>query len=133
MPLISFKNTVRINLPEEGEWIDVKEKLSKGDLNKVEAATMQSAKADTDGNVSVDIATAMVAAEFALPEVAIVAWSFPEPVTPENIKLLDPESFDFLRAELDKMYPTALSRGEKRGSRNAGNSQSKKEPLSLKS
>src|SRR3990167_6136328 len=106
MPLYRNNDTVRFNLPAEGEWVDVKRHLSRGDEVHLERAVMagvqnnaEKAKAAAeareagrplatvaDGVITgMDVGLAYEAGMFALLEVAIKGWSFPEPVTPAMI------------------------------------------------
>lgn len=117
MPLIGNDDLVRIDLPAEGEWVDVKRKLSRGDEIALQKALTVGAKLSA-GTVttSMDLNAPEVieAAEFAGLDVAIKAWSFPEPVTPANIRALDPESVAIIKARLNEMYEPPRNEEERR-------------------
>lgn len=102
MPLIDRDRTVRIDLPVAGEWVEVREQLSKGDQARIQAAVVRNAALRPDGTP--DVALDLEAATFATLEIAIVRWSFSEPVTPENIRRLDEASYDAIVAALDRLY-----------------------------
>jgi hypothetical protein len=110
MPLLTNIETVRIDLPTPGEWVDVKSALTKGEQKRIEAAALglnirmhggMSAQADVDISITEAVVDALA---FRGLELGIVAWSFPEPVTAENIRLLDGASFDQLVTECNKIW-----------------------------
>jgi hypothetical protein len=102
MPLLTSVETVRIDLPAPGEWVDLKSQLSKGEQKKIEAAALglnirmhggMAAQSDVDVTITEAVVDALA---FRALELGIVAWSFSQPVTPENIRLIDGESFDVI-------------------------------------
>lgn len=139
MPLLDGSRMVHIDLPHEGEWVKVKERLSRGDMLRVQKAVLRNARMgaiDASGNadIEVDPAEAIDAAEFATLEVAIIAWSFKAPVTPGTIRQLDPESVEHLKRELNVLYPDQLADSEKKDSGADGSEPSSTvEPLRLSS
>lgn len=107
MPLITTHETVRIELPTPGEWVDVKRVLTRGDEVEVQRRLVAGTRVrpdDPKADLVLDAGDAIERAQFALMEVAIVAWSFEEPVTPENIRLLDAASARFIEARLNELY-----------------------------
>lgn len=110
MPLLRNDDLVRIDLPADGEWVDVKRHLSRGDQVAVQRASVQGAvltRAVLTGGVSdvqMDAGAAIEAAEFAALEIAIRAWSFDVPVTPEAIRSLDGDSIDAIKVRLNELY-----------------------------
>jgi hypothetical protein len=110
MPLLTTVELIRIELPTPGEWVDVKAQLSKGEQKKIEAAALglnirlhggMSAQSDVDLSITETVVDALA---FRGLELGIVAWSFPEPPTPANIRLLDGASFDQLVTECNKIW-----------------------------
>ena len=104
MPLINGSEVVRIDLPATGEWVEVKAKWSQGDQMAVNSQMLKGSRLSADSNVDLDMAQAYESAEVAAIERAIVAWSFGEPVTPENIRLLDLDSWDCIKDRLNELY-----------------------------
>ncbi len=66
--------TLRIALPEEDSWAEVRKAYSMGDMERMRHE--QSA--------------------FGLVEVGLIAWSYDEPVTPETIRRLDVPTFNLI-------------------------------------
>ncbi|MGI8423586.1 MAG: hypothetical protein ACR2NO_05665 [Chloroflexota bacterium] len=107
MPLLLNVQSVRVDLPEEGEWVDVKSRLSKGDETRIQAAaiTLQAAVSKASANdPHIGLTIELEAATFAGLEVGIVAWSFPQPVTPENIRALDSESYTVISERVNELW-----------------------------
>jgi len=117
MPIIGNDDLVCIDLPAEGEQVWVKRCLSRGDAIKVQQAITQGARISAggvnDGGLDLSVGTAIEAAEFATLDVAIKKWSFPEPVTPENIRALDEASVDAIKARMNELYPAARTDDER--------------------
>ena len=107
MPLIDPNDTVRIELPADGEWVDARARLSRGDQIAVQRAIIGHTRVRPGSveSIDVDASELMDAAEFAILDVAIRAWSFPVAVTPENIRRLDEESVDAIKERLNELYP----------------------------
>ncbi len=104
MPLVTVE-TVRVDLSTPGEWVDVKRALSKGDATHIEGAAFKlRASMVGGGSPEVDAALDYEASVFAGLEVGIVAWSFPEPVTPENIRRLSVEDYDLISARVNELW-----------------------------
>lgn len=128
MPLRIITKNERIDLPVSGEWVDVKAQLSREDRNYIRGAAMRmnmeidtatrqakfgnvAVETDANGNltaktlpVSVDLGDVLNSLDFLTMERAIVAWSFDVPVTKENIRLLDDESIDYIKEQLNRLY-----------------------------
>lgn len=106
MPLIRDDDLVRIDLPADGEWVEVKARLSRGDEMAIQRAIVGDIAIVPGGSVgTVNAAAYIEAAEFAVIDVAVRRWSFEEPVTPENVRRLDGESIAALKVALDELYP----------------------------
>ena len=112
MPLIDDSaELVRIDLPAEGEWVDVKPRISIGERQRINAAGLafsvkvRGQEAELGGDVPIDSAT-MDAIAFAALEIGIKAWSFggPETLTPDNIRKLDEDSYDVIFERLNRMW-----------------------------
>jgi len=114
MPLIDDSETVRIDLPAQGEWVEVRKRLSRGDEIAIQRRLLTGAEVTASGLERLAAPEIIEAAEFATLEVAIRAWSFPEPVTPDNIRRLDPESVAALKAALNELYPAQRTEDERR-------------------
>lgn len=139
MPLTSREQPVRINLPTPGEWVEVKPRRSKADeaalykrmLGGVEISPLQAAT--FDGKTQAEIAaellgdTRLNAADlvdemtWAGIETAIVAWSFYDgKPLPEDIRDLDPDSYDVIVARLNELYPAARTDDDRKNSVSGG-------------
>ncbi|HXG36519.1 MAG TPA: hypothetical protein VNL15_06095 [Dehalococcoidia bacterium] len=123
MPLIRDDDLVRIELPAAGEWVEVKSRLAKGDAVYVQQMILRNSKIsqkqlqEQGANADIDLMAGDIieAAEFATLDRAIKKWSFPEDVTPENIRRLDEESVEAIKARLNELYPKRTDE-EKKGS-----------------
>lgn len=106
MPLL-FHPTVRIDLPAPGEWVELKAALSRGDEEKRRARLASAWQYTADGKMTGagDVSVIVDTATLFTMQLAIVAWSFDVPVTPEAIGCLDDESYDLLKAEVQSRYP----------------------------
>lgn len=124
MPLHKYSNSdlVRIDLPAEGEWVEVKRKLGRDDERAIARKLLAGQAAGTlaEGLEGADAGALYDAAVFSTLEVAIKRWSFcdengkPEPVTPSNIRALDDESLECINTRLDELYPKARSEEEQK-------------------
>lgn len=105
MPLVTVE-TVRVELPTPGEWVDVKRALSKGDATRIEGAAFKLRASLVAGGAAPDVDASLdyEASVFAGLETGIVAWSFPEPVTPENIRRLSEEDYDVITARVNDLW-----------------------------
>lgn len=119
MPLIRDDETVRIDLPSSGEWVEVKARISRGDRVRIQQATFGQVKMRPgDATPELAVSELLEAAEFATLETVLKGWSFSEPLTPENIRRLDDESMDALKERLNELYDRPES--EKKDSEPSG-------------
>ncbi len=104
---------VRVDLTD-GDWVDLKARLSVGERVEVQTAAFKTklslgqmanrrelTQADIEGT---DLEISLVGLAFRGMEIAIVGWSFAEPVTPEAIRRLDPVDYDLIAAEMRRLY-----------------------------
>jgi len=109
MPLTRQLPPVRIELSTPGEWVDVKARLSQGDVAAIQNAAFrfrarvqqvgaQGANPDVDVDIDVEATT------FIGLERGIVAWSFAEPVTPDNIRDLDTADYEILTERTNALW-----------------------------
>lgn len=125
---------VLIPLPTEGEWVRVKPRLSRGDQVAIRKAVARNATRDSEGKALINIEAALEAGEFAVLDIAIKAWSFEEPVTPEAIRRLDGDSVDAIKTRLEELYPAERTDDERRDLQGAGatpSSEKAPSPMSL--
>lgn len=133
MPLLrtSTADTVRIDLPAEGEWVEVKRTLGRDDERSVARRVGEAAEIvfDLRGRPLHTKFNAVLAAElqkFASLEVAIVRWSFREPngqpvaITSETLRALDDASVDVITERLNELYTPAYVEAETKNSSGAG-------------
>lgn len=85
----------------DGSWVDLKPRLTFAERKSLASAAI-SAVPDGAGQLrpKVDVS----AGEMAGLVVGILAWSLAEPLTPENIALLDEETGNEIKAVLDAMW-----------------------------
>lgn len=119
MPLIrASRETVRIDLPSPGEWVEVKRTLGRNDRLTVSRRAGEAMRIIIDASgarrAEIDAVLAQELADYAVLEVAIVRWSFPDPLTPENIRCLDDESLAVIKARLDELYPAERTETERK-------------------
>jgi len=72
---------VRIDF-EDGQWVDIKEELTQYDQDFLLDRMARAESTGSEAKVTLSLG------RMALMERAILAWSFPEPVTPDNISRL---------------------------------------------
>ena len=123
MPLTRQLPPVRIELSTPGEWVDVKARLSQGDAAAIQNAAFRFragvhrvAGAELAPDVDVDID--VEATTFIGLERGIVAWSFPEPVTPENIRDLDTADYAILAERTTALWDNRSDDDRKNSSAN---------------
>src|SRR3990172_6259750 len=108
MPLVNNAEPVRVELTTPGEWVDLKRRQSKGDQVRVQAAGLRlqmSQNGDiTGGNIEATAQEVMESVTFLALEIGIVAWSFPEALTKENIRLLDPDDYALIVKAADELW-----------------------------
>jgi hypothetical protein len=119
MGLLVSPETHRIDL-ENGEWVEVRKHMTNGDRAAVNSrAIIIRAEMGLDGTSS-GLRSAQMNLDvgawgLALLERMVVAWSDPEPVTPENVSRLSEATADYIREEIDRLNP-ARTEAEKKGS-----------------
>jgi len=99
----------------DGEWVDIKRKMSYGDRQKLIAyyAKLQTKLNSPDVDISLD----MEAGSIMLLLLNIKAWSLkdrkgkPLPITKETIAMLDPDVARKLEQEIEKRNPTGPFQG----------------------
>lgn len=122
MPLLkSSTESVRIELPSPGEWVEVKRSLGRNDELAVkrragEATVLTWDPVTRERQARVNVILANELATYATLEVAIVRWSFPDPVTPENIRDLDEASISAITEALNRLYPGPRTEAEEKNS-----------------
>lgn len=137
MPLLktSDRELVRIDLPTPGEWVEVKAKLGRDDERAIQRRMFAGQMLKPgEGVDALDAGLLLDAATFATLEVAIKAWSFSEPVTPDNLRALDDASVETITNRLNELYPQPRTDDEKNASSGSGATTSKDAappPLSL--
>lgn len=130
MPLVRDDDLVRIDLPENGEWVEVKRRLSRGDEVTVQRASVKGSMLQGGTEFRVDAESALDAAEFAVLDLVIKRWSFEERVTPEAIRMLDGEAVDAIKVRLEELYASRTD-DERKNSSAATQPQSSEKALSL--
>ena len=81
----------------DGQWVDIHPRQTYGMRLEIRRAVRQRG---SDGSVDFDLQSADLKAL----EVAIVAWSFPEPVSVSAIEALDGELGDWLQEQVREVY-----------------------------
>lgn len=123
MPLLGNADLVRIDLPAEGEWVEVKRALSHYDRILTQRAAVKGARIHQDSSVDLDAPEVIEAAEYAGLDIAIKKMHVsiadgkpPEDVdaTPENIRALDDASVDCIKKNLNELYPPLRSDDERK-------------------
>lgn len=130
MPLKRWdgKSRVRIELPTEGEWVEVKGMLSRSDEREIQRRMMSAAKTDARLNAieGYDVGIAYDVAEFAtLEQVFIKGRVHDERGTlvamhAGMLRDLDDASLEHLRAELNALYPAPLDEDDAKNSTGDG-------------
>lgn len=134
MPLLLKPETVRVDLPTPGEWVDVKRRLSKGDQTRIAGAAFKlRAGVSRAGAADVDAAIDYEATVFTGLDVGIVSWSFSEPVTPQNIRALDQESYDVIAAACNELWEPRKEEDRKNSSGNGAPPSSEEDASPLSS
>jgi hypothetical protein len=136
MPLVRDDDVVRIDLPEPGEWVEVKRRMGKGDMARAQDASARGSRISMNGGGATDGLIigegAVDRATFALLEIAIRRWSFEEPVTPETIRQLDEDSYDAIIEQMNVLY-ARRGADERKNSNGAGTTPSSAEATSPQS
>ncbi|PKN81530.1 MAG: hypothetical protein CVU47_06340 [Chloroflexi bacterium HGW-Chloroflexi-9] len=126
------RDHVRIDLPAEGEWVNVKGALSRADEREIGIRTR--ARAEVLG-LPVDGSSAVLRNEGALMVLSVVirAWSYPEPITIESVRRLDDDSKNVIFARLADLYPPARTDDDRKNSPAPGVTPSESAAASLPS
>lgn len=106
MPMINTNETVRIDLPTEGEWAEVQKALTVGQREAIGAAgkaMVRMSKVSGDSEMQI-IEAAVERATFLALEMTIKRWSYGVPVTGENLRKLDGETFDALVKACNELW-----------------------------
>lgn len=111
MPLVSNDDVVRIDLTTEGEWVEVKRRLSKHDQTAVQLAVIGDERVSVSSNGpssldSIAAGAAIEAAQWATLDVALVRWAFTEDAPPAraDVRRLSEEDYDLIVARLNELY-----------------------------
>lgn len=107
MPFIDDEDVVRFTLTtpdDEGQWVDLKRRFNKTDEVANTIAAAKGAR-KVGGEFEPDLEQALPGITFGAAIRCIKAWSWPRPVTPENIGKLAGETFDAIQAEIDRLNP----------------------------
>lgn len=91
----------RIELPG-GHWVEVKTRLTVGERKRLTVAAFEVANMEDRPTPSINLAAVTTTAL----EIGIVAWSLEDPVTPENVRLLDEDSGEIISRRLDQLWAT---------------------------
>lgn len=111
--LVRKDQTVKLESPfEEGSWVTIRA-LTGDEMDEAKDASTQKTMKQFEGSIETFLNMDITRAENAAKAVrkgaydpavllgyAIVAWSEPDPVTPENIALLDGQTRDWLWQEV---------------------------------
>lgn len=120
-PLLRDDDLVRIEIPADGEWVDVKRRLSRGDEVAVQRSIVGGTTVEMGKTLPpLEAGRYLEAAEFAVLDVAIVAWSFDEPVTSKYIRQLDGASVDAIKERLNELYPGPRKEEDRGNSNGSG-------------
>jgi hypothetical protein len=95
--------THRVEFPD-GQWVDVKAELTQADQDYIMGQMAQAAGNEIQLRLG----------QLPLLERSIVAWSFPEPVTKENISRLRLRYRTVLLAEIDRLNTAAMEFARKK-------------------
>ena len=117
----SDSDLVTISLPSEGEWVKVKAKLGRDDERSVTRLLLTGQRVEAGKTLETfDLGAIFEQAVFATFEVAIKAWSSALPITPANIRSLDDESVQSIRAALEALYEKPRTDDESKNSGASG-------------
>jgi hypothetical protein len=145
MALINPNETTRVEI-SDGAWVDMRTRLGVGDQKRIKFAavlainSMNATVQGTGEGATIAIGEGsrfdpdvLAYAEFAALDIGIVAWSFDEPVTPENIRLLDEEDFDTIKAATNTLWGKSRSDDERKNSSASTPSTSRAKPPARRS
>lgn len=124
MPATRYRNDDlhRITLPA-GEWVEVKRRLGKDDEREIVKRTLRGQRIAPGQSLSTfDVGAVVDGAGFALLEVVIKRWHIcdqdgePLELTDENLRALDDETVNAIKASLDELYPSPRSDDDRKNS-----------------
>lgn len=118
MELVRNAPTVRHTLAD-GSWVELKSRLTFAERKQLASSAFTMVQ--SAGTLRPELSLA--AAELAGLQLGIVAWSLSDPVTPENIALLDDEAGSEIKGVLDALWKQR-SDDERKNSSAAGAPQS---------
>ena len=105
MPIIKPDEVVRVDLPELGEWVEIKTRRSRGAEIRIRRKIVGSTRLRTGGAIQeLEAGDYIDAAEYAEIEEALVRWSFEEPISAEAIRELDGDSVDAIKTAINAQY-----------------------------
>lgn len=106
MELIRDTPTERLTF-DDGNWVELKARLTIAERKKLQTAAMRlGPKDEDDDQAKPRLSYQLEQVEMAGLYLGIVAWSLPDPVTPENIALLDEETGQAIKVRLDELWRT---------------------------
>lgn len=103
MELIREAPTERMHF-DDGSWVDLRTRLTIGDRKSLTSAALVFEQDSEDPRAGLRPRIDPLAAELAGLRLGIVAWSLPDPVTPENIALLDEHTATAIKVALDHLW-----------------------------
>ena len=117
MPLIKKTDRThvqRVDLPAEGEWVDLRTKISRGEQEDMRRRIFAGERVKPgDDDITVSAEALMESYTWGLLEATLVDWSFDEEITPEAIRQLDLDSYEAITEALNGFYPARTE--EERG------------------
>lgn len=108
MELIRESPVERMTFPD-GNWVDLRMRLTIAERKRLAAAAFGMAAEDDgsgSGRQTIRPTADLAAVEMAALNIGIVAWSLEEPLTPENVALLDEETGFAIKERLDALWKT---------------------------
>lgn len=121
MPLdYGSTNLVHIDLPAEGEWVEVKERLGNQDTKRITRLQFGDQTFKPGEDAQINMGAVIEGATVARLMVAIKRWSFDVPVSREAILALDDDSIAAINARLDELYPQPRTESDEKNSSSPG-------------
>jgi len=99
--------TYRVEFPD-GQWVDVKVELTQADQDYIMSQMAHAVSAEIGAQVELRFG------QLPLLEKSIVAWSFPDPVTKENISRLRQRYRTKVLIEVDRLNTAAMEFAKKK-------------------
>jgi len=107
MPLVRDDDLVQIDLTTPGEWVKVKRRLSVGEREKLKSHGLSAQMRYVSNRPELEMemtAKLIEGMSFIGLEIGIKAWSFPEPLTANKLRLLDPRDFDHITKAVNDLW-----------------------------